>query len=144
MATQHCEYPKYQWIVHSDVVNFMSYKFHPSPSKKKCMILSGTLNLPFPFGVVIIHPQIMAAPRSGVNWTELCVVCLRYIFMASGPISSVQLLSRVWLFATPWIAATPGVHPNSCPSSRWCHPAISSSVVPFSSSLQTFSSSGSF
>ena len=28
---------------------------------------------------------------------------------------------------------TPGVHSNSCPSSRWCHPAISSSVVPFSS-----------
>ena len=28
---------------------------------------------------------------------------------------------------------TPGVHPNSCPSSRWCHPTISSSVVPFSS-----------
>ena len=27
---------------------------------------------------------------------------------------------------------TPGVHPNSCPSSQWCHPAISSSVVPFS------------
>ena len=55
--------------------------------------------------------------------------------------SSVQLLSRVWLFATPWIAAhqppcpstTLGVHPNSCLSSRWCHPAISSSVVPFSS-----------
>ena len=32
----------------------------------------------------------------------------------------------------------PGVHPNSCPLSRWCHPTISSSVVPFSSCLQTF------
>ena len=55
--------------------------------------------------------------------------------------SSVQSLSRVWLFSTPWIVArqashplpTPGVHSNSCPSSRWCHPAISSSVIPFSS-----------
>ena len=55
--------------------------------------------------------------------------------------SSVQSLSRVRLFATPWIAAprppcpspTAGVHSNSRPSSRWCHPAISSSVVPFSS-----------
>ena len=58
--------------------------------------------------------------------------------------SSVQPLSHVWLFMTPWIAArqapcpspTPGVYPNSCPSSRWCHPAISSSVVPFSSCPQ--------
>ena len=33
---------------------------------------------------------------------------------------------------------------NSCPSSRWCHPAISSSVIPFSSCLQSFPASGSF
>ena len=60
-------------------------------------------------------------------------------------ISSVQSLSRVQLFVTPWIAAhqsslsspTPGVHPDSCPLSRWCHPAISSSVVPFSSCPQS-------
>ena len=32
----------------------------------------------------------------------------------------------------PCPSPTPGVYPNSCPSSRWCHPAISSSVVPFS------------
>jgi len=36
---------------------------------------------------------------------------------------------------------TPGVHPNSCPSSRWCHPTISFSVVPFSSCLQSFPTS---
>ena len=39
---------------------------------------------------------------------------------------------------------TPGVYPNSCPLSRWCHPTISSSVIPFSSFLQSFSASGSF
>ena len=39
---------------------------------------------------------------------------------------------------------TPGVHPNSCPLSQWCHPTISSSVVPFSSCLQSFPTSGSF
>ena len=44
----------------------------------------------------------------------------------------------------PCPSPTPGVHPNSCPSSWWCHPAISSSVIPFSSSLQTFPASGSF
>ena len=37
---------------------------------------------------------------------------------------------------------TPGACPNSCPSSRWCHPTISSSVVPFSSCLQFFPASG--
>ena len=39
---------------------------------------------------------------------------------------------------------TPGVHPNSCPSSQWCHPAISSSVVPFSSCPQSLPASESF
>ena len=39
---------------------------------------------------------------------------------------------------------TPGVYSNSCPLSWWCHPTISSSVVPFSSHLQSFPASGSF
>ena len=50
------------------------------------------------------------------------------------------------LFTTPWTAAcrlsspspTPGVYSNSSPLSWWCHPAISSSVIPFSSCLQSF------
>ena len=64
---------------------------------------------------------------------------------------SVQRLSRVRLFATPWMHArppcpspTPGVHWNSHLSSQWCHPAISSSVVPFSSCLQSLKASGAF
>ena len=44
----------------------------------------------------------------------------------------------------PCPSPTPGVHPNPCPSSRWCHPTISSSVVPFSSCPQSFPASGSF
>ena len=44
----------------------------------------------------------------------------------------------------PCPSPTPGVYPNSCPSSQWCHPAISSSVIPFSSCLQSFPASGSF
>ena len=39
---------------------------------------------------------------------------------------------------------TPGVYPNSCPLSQWCHPAISSSIAPFSSCPQSFLASGSF
>ena len=38
---------------------------------------------------------------------------------------------------------TPGVYPNSCPLSQWCHPTISSSVIPFSSCPQSFPASGS-
>ena len=56
------------------------------------------------------------------------------------------------VFAVPWTAAcqaslpppTPRAYSHSCPSSWWCHPAISSSVVPFSSCLQSFPASGSF
>ena len=44
----------------------------------------------------------------------------------------------------PCLSPTPRVYPNSCPSSWWCHLAISSSVVPFSSFPQSFPTSGSF
>ena len=44
----------------------------------------------------------------------------------------------------PCPSPTPGVHWDSCPLNRWCHPAISSSVVPFSSYPQSFAASGSF
>ena len=66
--------------------------------------------------------------------------------------SSVQSLSHVRLFVTPWIAAhqaslsttNSGVHSDSHPSSQWCHPAISSSVIPFSSCPQSLPASESF
>ena len=64
----------------------------------------------------------------------------------------VQLLSHVRLSATHWLqharllcpSPFPGICSNSFPLSRWCHPTLSSSVIPFSSSLQTFPASGSF
>ena len=66
--------------------------------------------------------------------------------------SSVQLLSHVQFFATPWTVAcqaslsitNPGDYSNSCPLSQWCHTTISSSVVLFSSHVQSFPASGSF
>ena len=74
------------------------------------------------------------------------------LFIGTIQFSSVQSLSHVQLFANPWItdarppcpSPTPGVHSDSCPSSRWCHPAISSSVIPFSSCPQSLPASGSF
>ena len=44
----------------------------------------------------------------------------------------------------PCPSSTPGVYPNSCPLSRWCHSAISSSVIPFSSCPQSLPASRSF
>ena len=75
-----------------------------------------------------------------------------YIYMCMYQFTSVQSLSHVWLFVTcepqharpPCPSPTPRVNPNLCPSSQWCHPTISSSVVPFSSCLQSFPASGSF
>ena len=71
---------------------------------------------------------------------------------ATHSVSSVQSLSHVWFFGTPWIAALQASLSitnsrsllNSCPLSRWCHPVISSSVVPFSSCPQSLPASGSF
>ena len=44
----------------------------------------------------------------------------------------------------PYPSPTPRVYSNSCPLSQWCHPTISSSVIPFSSHLQSFTATGSF
>ena len=44
----------------------------------------------------------------------------------------------------PCLSPTSGVHSNSCPLSWWCHPTIPSSVIPFSSHLQSFPASGVF
>ena len=72
----------------------------------------------------------------------------------SSGLSSIQFsLSVVSDFSRPYElqqatppcpSPTPGVHSNSHPSSQWCHPAISSSVVPFPTCPQSFPASGSF
>ena len=65
---------------------------------------------------------------------------------------SVQFTQWCLTLCNPWTPArqascpspTPGVHPKPCPLSWWCHQAISSSVIPFSSCPQSFPASGSF
>ena len=63
--------------------------------------------------------------------------------------SSIQLLSCIRLCnpmdsRLPCPSPTPEACSNSCPSSQWCHPTISSSIIPFSSHLQSFPASESF
>ena len=63
----------------------------------------------------------------------------------SSSVTSYSLLPQVLQHTRPPCPSpTPGVYPNSCPLSQWCHPIISSSVVPFSSCLQSFPAAGSF
>ena len=69
-----------------------------------------------------------------------------------GSVVVVQSLSRVWLCSPidcsmigfPVLHPSPGVYSNSYPLSWWCHPTTSSSAIPFSFCLQSFSASGSF
>ena len=81
------------------------------------------------------------------------VICVETFTALIVCFSSVQFSPSVVSDSTiPWTAAhqaslsisTSGVYSNSCPLSRWCHPTISSSVMPFSSCLQSFPASGSF
>ena len=97
----------------------------------------------------------MKRPLCQKGYTDGTSVCRQMKWCSTSlaiQFSSVQSLSRVWLFATPWITAhqaslsiTNSRSPlNSCPSSQWCHPDISSSVVPFSSCPQSLPASESF
>ena len=80
--------------------------------------------------------------------SSLCFFVLpgELVFLWKFLFSSVQLFSHVQLFVTPWTAACQAslsitnsrAYSTSCPLSWWCHPTISSSVVPFSSCLQSF------
>ena len=103
----------------------------------------------------VAMPFFRDPPNPGIKFRS---PSLQADYLPSAPLGkpicniiSVQSLSRVQLFATPWTAAlqaslftTLRVYSNSCPLNQWCHPTISSSVVPFSSRLQSFPASGSF
>ena len=86
--------------------------------------------------------------------TELCGYTIKSLSSFGGHFSSVQFSCSVVSASLrphelqharpPCPSPTPGVHSNSCPSSQWYHPDISSSVVPFSSCPQSLQTSGSF
>ena len=75
-----------------------------------------------------------------------CVILLYYSnsVQFSHSVVSNSLRPYELQHSRPPCPSTPGVHSNSCPSCRWCHPAISSSVVPFSFCPQSLPASGSF
>ena len=83
------------------------------------------------------------------NTTEWCVCLLSRFQFSSVQFSRSVVSDSLWPHESqharpPCPSPTPGVHSDSCASSRWCHPAISSSVVPFFSCPQSLPASGSF
>ena len=78
-------------------------------------------------------------------WNQACELCIRLSVQFNHSVVS----SSLWIHGLqharlPCPSLPPGACSNSCPSSQWCHPTISSFVVPFSSCLQSFPASGSF
>ena len=106
----------------------------------------------------IVDISISSCPYvvDNINYKDI----LYLLFMKSGDLSSGLVLYSVQFSHSvvsdslqphesqharpPCPSPTPGVHSNSCPSSQWCHPAISSSVAYFFSCLQSLPASGSF
>ena len=85
----------------------------------------------------------------GHIWGSLKCLLQRCIQVSQLVSSVTQLCPALWSHGLqhtrpPCLSPTPGACSSSCPSSRWCHPTISSSVVSFSSCLQSFLASGSF
>ena len=77
--------------------------------------------------------------RSPSNWSFLNVYQFSYSVVSDSLRPHESQHARL-----PCPSPSPGVHPNSCPLSRWCHPAISSSIVPFFSCPQSLPASESF
>ena len=81
------------------------------------------------------------------NTTFLELEFIKLLFLFSPVIQLCPTLCHPMDCSTPGFpcpSPTPWAYSNSCPSSRWCHPTTSSSVIPFSSCLQSFPASGSF
>ena len=85
-----------------------------------------------------------------INYFSVLFLCLVFIAIsASVQFSHSDVSNSLWPHGLqhtrlPCPSPTPGACSNSCPSSQWCHPTISSSVIPFSSCPQSFPASGSF
>ena len=79
-----------------------------------------------------------------IDWFDLLAIHFGSVQFSLSVVSDALWPRGLRHARPPCPSPTPGVYLNSCPLSRWCHPPISSSVVPFSSSFQSFPASGSF
>ena len=151
-----------QWISRNRITKLggaKSWSFHKIP---ECQIWQKIRNL---FGSVLFNMRLFWGGSTGETRSDQLLSFLHpgvpmgkvYIYIYTSiytRFSSVQFSRSVVSDSLrphesqharpPCPSPTPGVHSDSCPLSQWCHPAISSSVVPFSSCLQSFPASGSF
>jgi len=86
---------------------------------------------------------------AGVFFTSWATMEAQIDWVSSVQFSHSVVSNSLWLHGLqhtrpPCPSPTPGAYLNACPSCQWCHPTISSSVVPFSSCLQSFPASGAF
>ena len=136
----------------------------PAVSQITCKSNSGSLHFPYCDYIHFkMYCPLFPAQRfhnsDGAICDELQVVLICWIFVMCQAFymfqfSSVQFSCSVVSDSLrphelqhtgpPCPSPTPGVHSNSCPSSQWCHPAISSFIVPFSSYPQSLPASESF
>ena len=102
--------------------------------------------------VKVSHSQIYIQIKSDLNQIPLCF-CMSEIWQAD--LKFTLLFSHLVMSDSLWPqglqhtrlpcpSPTPGACSNLCPLTQWCHPTISSSVIPFSSLLQSFPASGPF
>ena len=113
------------------------------PIKKETLVLK-TIH------VITSHQKPYSAASSKVHEFELKVnreiksMSLSSVQFSHSVVSDSLRPHELQHARPPCPSPTPGVYSNSCPTSRWCHPAISSSVVSFSSCSQSLPVSGSF
>ena len=86
-----------------------------------------------------VHFQIV--PWSGLYFSRSIGPFLRSVQFSRSVVSDSLRLHELQHTRPPCPSTTPGVHSDLCPLSRWCHPAITSSVVPFSSCPQSLPAS---
>ena len=104
-------------------------------------ILNVYVSLPLFLPLFLYSPQCTLMRQ---NFSEIiCRVSVQFSSVAQSLSDSLRS-HEIQHARPPCPSPTPGVHPGSCPSSQWCHPAISSSVVPFSSCPQSLTASESF
>ena len=110
----------------------------------------------FPFYFLLERNQLFLCYRIGKLLDHLLKKKIVFVPNYIQHFSSVQSLELncvvsdslrlhgLWHARPPCPSPIPGAYSNSCPLSQWCHPTVSSSVIPFFSHLQSFPASGSF
>ena len=118
------------------------------PVYKLRLCSSSTVNLIIVWNVVPLGYDYPSIRNKVFEFLQAFVNC-RSFSLLSVQFSRSVISDSLWPHELqharpPCPSPTLRVYSNSCPSSRWCHPAISSSVVPFSSRLQSFPASASW